>query len=91
MDRMSLARTARSVVALSVIAAACGGGGCAPAAPAPPVLTTVAVSLSAFPVQVGWTDTASAEGFDQRGAPMKIGSVLPRPSASVSRRTGVLD
>jgi uncharacterized protein YjdB len=32
------------------------------------------ISLSALPVQVGWTDTASAEGFDQRGDPITIGT-----------------
>jgi hypothetical protein len=68
---MSLARTVRTAACAGTMLSACSGGG-SPAAPAPPVLARVAVSLSAFTVQVGWTDTASAEGFDQNGAPIKI-------------------
>jgi len=80
---MSFARTAHAFVALSTLLAACsGGGGGSPSAPAPPVLTTVAVSLSAFTVQVGWTDTASAEGFDQRGDPIKIDAPVWTTSSS---------
>ncbi len=76
---MLLARAAREVAALSIILAACGGGGgggdAGPTSPvaATPVLTTVTVSLSAASVQIGWTDTARAAGFDQKGAPFSIG------------------
>jgi hypothetical protein len=54
----------------------CGGGGSSQAPTVPvvstPVLTSVTISLSAATVQVGWTDTARAAGFDQRGAPISI-------------------
>lgn len=79
----SFARTARAIVALTAVLAACSGGGTSPAAPEPPVLTTVRVSLSALPVQVGWTDTASAEGFDQRGDPIKIDAPVWTTSSNV--------
>ena len=78
----SIARTVRAIAAPCALLAACGGGAGAPAAPEPPVLTTVAVSLSALPVQVGWTDTASAQGFDQRGAPIKIDAPVWTTSSS---------
>ena len=81
-SRMSLARTGREFVALSTILGACSGGGGSPNAPAPPVLTTLAVSLSALPVQVGWTDTASAKGFDQRGDSITIGAPVWTTSSS---------
>jgi hypothetical protein len=75
---ISLARTSRKVAALGALLAACSGGGgskdAGPTAPTAPVLTTVIVSLAAATVQVGEPDTARAEGFDQRGAPIAIGT-----------------
>ena len=58
----------------------CGGGSTGtPVAPVTPVtptpvLTTIAVSLEPATIQVGQTATASAQGFDQNGAPFTIGT-----------------
>jgi hypothetical protein len=77
---MSLARKARLLLGLSIVLSACGGGGegspktpTQPVVPTP-VLTSVIVSLAAPSVQVGWTDSATAAGFDQTGAPFAIGA-----------------
>jgi len=64
----------------------CGGGGSPdkptePVAPVP-VLTTVTVSFSAATVQVGQADTARADGLDQRGAPISVGTAAWTTSAS---------
>jgi hypothetical protein len=76
---ISLARKARLHLGLSIVLSACGGGGGSVKTPTQPVvptpvLTTVIVSLAAPSVQVGWTDSASAVGFDQTGAPFAIGA-----------------
>ncbi len=78
---MSLARPARRVALLSTFLASCSGGGTGAGPNAPtgpgastPVLTTVSVSLTAATLQVGWSDTARAAGFDQNGAPIGIGA-----------------
>jgi hypothetical protein len=83
---MRLATSFVRATAGAVLLVDCGGG--SPKEPttpvvSAPVLTTVTVALSATTVQIGQSDTARADGFDQRGDPLSVvGAAVWRTSSS---------